>query len=261
MHLMKLVRLRANLTEPLLRDSRLNLRVILLVRDPRGTMNSRKNLKFCNLRPDCYSAKKLCQDLESDYFSGLTFEQAYPKKFRCRRLQFMTTRGSAQNGEWATLFDVRIVCFLGPFGTRICARIPTAPFKICSAFSTWPCTRMLGINFWIVQTPREAITGAKVEIIVEIRKCDIFGATNSLIWLQASTGRSATIVSKFPITGRRIFPLKPSGVFKVRVRRQWKTGATKNARIRTNWRTAMFWRDPIEPIILCLPRASTLSWM
>ena len=39
----KTVRLRLNLTEQLVKDPSLNVRVMLLVRDPRGTMESRKH--------------------------------------------------------------------------------------------------------------------------------------------------------------------------------------------------------------------------
>lgn len=40
---MKVVRLRAALTEPLLIDTGLNVKIVLLVRDPRGTIQSRKH--------------------------------------------------------------------------------------------------------------------------------------------------------------------------------------------------------------------------
>ena len=39
----KTVRLRLNLTEQIVKDPSLNVRVMLLVRDPRGTMESRKH--------------------------------------------------------------------------------------------------------------------------------------------------------------------------------------------------------------------------
>lgn len=44
---MKVVRLRAELAEPLLIDPALNVKIVLLVRDPRGTIQSRKHRDWC----------------------------------------------------------------------------------------------------------------------------------------------------------------------------------------------------------------------
>ena len=62
----KTVRLRLNLTEQLVQDPSLNVRVMLLVRDPRGTMESRKHrvgrkseMNFNVNKMDCYGVKLL----------------------------------------------------------------------------------------------------------------------------------------------------------------------------------------------------------
>ncbi|KAF9408164.1 hypothetical protein HW555_012058 [Spodoptera exigua] len=46
---MKLVRLRLSLVDEILNDNELNVRVILLMRDPRGLMQSRRHRRFCEL--------------------------------------------------------------------------------------------------------------------------------------------------------------------------------------------------------------------
>eukprot|EP00095_Tigriopus_kingsejongensis_P005518 maker-scaffold282_size228295-snap-gene-0.15 protein:Tk05518 transcript:maker-scaffold282_size228295-snap-gene-0.15-mRNA-1 annotation:"carbohydrate sulfotransferase 4-like" len=80
---MKTVRLRANLTRNLLQNAKsLNLKIVLLVRDPRGTMQSRRNRVWCPEDPDCYDPKKLCSDLADDYKSARKLSQEFPKAFR-----------------------------------------------------------------------------------------------------------------------------------------------------------------------------------
>ncbi|XP_059093340.1 carbohydrate sulfotransferase 1-like isoform X2 [Tigriopus californicus] len=64
----KTVRVRANLIERFLEQSKsLNLRILLLVRDPRGTMQSRTHRVWCPGNPDCEDPAMLCSDLVNDY--------------------------------------------------------------------------------------------------------------------------------------------------------------------------------------------------
>ncbi len=63
----KTVRMITNLTKPLLRHSK-RLSVVTLVRDPRGIMQSRSNLSWCEGRLDC-SEQRLCRDLVSDFYA------------------------------------------------------------------------------------------------------------------------------------------------------------------------------------------------
>jgi hypothetical protein len=52
-------------SDPKLSFFSLNVRVLLLVRDPRGTMESRNHRDWCPGNPDCEDPAKLCSDLVS----------------------------------------------------------------------------------------------------------------------------------------------------------------------------------------------------
>ena len=62
----KTVRLPLANTEPLLAGEP-GLRVLLLVRDPRGTLQSRRHVKWCKEGLDCSDPTRLCGDLEDDF--------------------------------------------------------------------------------------------------------------------------------------------------------------------------------------------------
>ena len=57
------------------------MRIILLVRDPRGTMSSRRVLKYCSGKRDCDKPERLCGDLETDYHTAVKFSVKYPDRF------------------------------------------------------------------------------------------------------------------------------------------------------------------------------------
>lgn len=84
---MKIVRLRLALAESLLNDKSLNVKMLLLVRDPRGTMQSRKHREWCPGQPDCDNSLLLCKDLEADYVAALNFTKYYPNKFKAVRYE------------------------------------------------------------------------------------------------------------------------------------------------------------------------------
>jgi hypothetical protein len=79
---LKTVRLRLNLTRALLEDADLNVKVLLLVRDPRGTMQSRQHRKWCPGRPDCDNAEVLCHDLVDDHAAARILARDFPDRFR-----------------------------------------------------------------------------------------------------------------------------------------------------------------------------------
>lgn len=81
----KTVRLRLNLTKTLVED--FNVRILLLVRDPRGTTESRKHRDWCPGNPDCEDPARLCQDLESDYHAFQTLSKQYPGKYKMFRYE------------------------------------------------------------------------------------------------------------------------------------------------------------------------------
>ena len=59
----------------------LNLKLILLVRDPRGIMKSREKCDWCeNSNFDCMNVSKLCQDLNDDYKTALALAKIIPKQ-------------------------------------------------------------------------------------------------------------------------------------------------------------------------------------
>lgn len=61
---------------------RLDVRVLLLVRDPRGTLQSRKHRSWCPGQPDCDQPRLLCSDMVDDYAAAVKFSVLYPDKFR-----------------------------------------------------------------------------------------------------------------------------------------------------------------------------------
>ena len=79
---MKTVRLRLNLTQALVETADLAVRVLLLVRDPRATLESRRHREWCPGHPDCQDPARLCQDLESDYEAYLTLSRQFPGRYK-----------------------------------------------------------------------------------------------------------------------------------------------------------------------------------
>lgn len=65
-----------------MRYFRLGVRVLLLIRDPRGTLQSRKHRDWCPGRPDCDQPNLLCADMVSDYTAAIRLQKLYPDRFR-----------------------------------------------------------------------------------------------------------------------------------------------------------------------------------
>ncbi|XP_046738517.1 carbohydrate sulfotransferase 5-like [Diprion similis] len=85
--LVKLIRLRLHIVQELLADKKLAVRLLLLVRDPRGTLQSRKHTPFCQRGRDCVDAGLLCADLVSDYNAAVELQNKYPSTFRVLRYE------------------------------------------------------------------------------------------------------------------------------------------------------------------------------
>lgn len=79
---MKTVRFRLNLTRTLIEDPSLNVQVLLLVRDPRGTLQSRKHRSWCPGKPDCDRPEALCTDLVNDYRAAQVLTKRFPTRVR-----------------------------------------------------------------------------------------------------------------------------------------------------------------------------------
>ncbi|KAL7630259.1 UNVERIFIED_CONTAM: hypothetical protein RMT77_019597, partial [Armadillidium vulgare] len=78
LQVMKVVRVRLELLGPLLEDS--NTKVIWLVRDPRGVMNSRTlSVTWCTSE-SCKKPKHLCSDLLQDYNTYINLKKEYPNQ-------------------------------------------------------------------------------------------------------------------------------------------------------------------------------------
>lgn len=77
---MKTVRMRVAETERLLLDSEIKqtLKIVVLVRDPRGVMNSRLSLGWCQKQNSCNNPNILCKDLTSDILAALRLKKKYP---------------------------------------------------------------------------------------------------------------------------------------------------------------------------------------
>jgi len=60
----------------------LGVRVVLLVRDPRGTLQSRKHREWCPGNPDCFEPIRLCTDLVADFSAAVRLTMKYPHRFR-----------------------------------------------------------------------------------------------------------------------------------------------------------------------------------
>ncbi|GJQ72959.1 hypothetical protein Trydic_g1600 [Trypoxylus dichotomus] len=84
---MKVVRLRLKLAEELLKDQSLNVKVLLLIRDPRGTLQSRKHRDWCPGAPDCDQPQRLCADMVSDYMAARDLQNKYPDRFTAIRYE------------------------------------------------------------------------------------------------------------------------------------------------------------------------------
>jgi len=63
-------------------DSLSSVRIVLLVRDPRGTMQSRRHRVWCGGNEDCEDPRLVCQDLQDDYKTAEMLLQKYPSRFK-----------------------------------------------------------------------------------------------------------------------------------------------------------------------------------
>ncbi|XP_015522085.2 carbohydrate sulfotransferase 5 [Neodiprion lecontei] len=84
---MKLVRLRLRIAQELLADEKLAVRMVLLVRDPRGILQSRKHRDWCPSSPDCFDPALTCADLVSDYKVAVELLKKYPTRFKVIRYE------------------------------------------------------------------------------------------------------------------------------------------------------------------------------
>ena len=81
--IMKTVRLGLNVAQKRYEDKETNegLKVIYIARDPRGLYNSRLHRDWCVDEERCISPQKICQDLESDYWTAKELLQSQKSNF------------------------------------------------------------------------------------------------------------------------------------------------------------------------------------
>ncbi|XP_011501740.1 PREDICTED: carbohydrate sulfotransferase 4-like isoform X3 [Ceratosolen solmsi marchali] len=84
---MKIVRLRLQPMEKFLEQNELGVKIVLLIRDPRGVLQSRKHRDWCPSEPDCFDPTALCSDMVSDYNTAARFSKLYPNTFRVIRYE------------------------------------------------------------------------------------------------------------------------------------------------------------------------------
>lgn len=102
----KEVRLQAALSEPLLLDSDLNVKIVLLIRDPRGTVTSRKRERWCYMRKDCGDYTKLCQDMISDFQASQYLTDKYPLRFKVIRYEDLSLNPFKKTKEILDFFEL-----------------------------------------------------------------------------------------------------------------------------------------------------------
>ncbi|XP_017763132.1 PREDICTED: carbohydrate sulfotransferase 4-like isoform X1 [Eufriesea mexicana] len=83
---MKIVRLRLRAAEKLLEQD-LGIRLVLLIRDPRGILQSRKHREWCPTKPDCSDPALVCADMVSDFSAAVQLIKKYPYTFRVVRYE------------------------------------------------------------------------------------------------------------------------------------------------------------------------------
>ncbi|XP_076481813.1 carbohydrate sulfotransferase 4 isoform X1 [Bombus vancouverensis nearcticus] len=84
---MKIVRLRLRAAEKLLEQEDLGIRLVLLIRDPRGILQSRKHREWCPTEPDCSNPALVCADMVSDFSAAVRLIKKYPRTFRVVRYE------------------------------------------------------------------------------------------------------------------------------------------------------------------------------
>ena len=75
--------MRVRETEELLKDAAIGktLKIVVLVRDPRGVINSRIAMPWCKRSKICGDPAMTCEDLQDDVLAAHELEKRYPGWF------------------------------------------------------------------------------------------------------------------------------------------------------------------------------------
>lgn len=98
-HIMKVVRLDLrHLDSVLSRLTDLDVHVLYLVRDPRGTLKSRQNMMWCSHKTNCSDIKSLCSEMRDDIQAYRRLQAVYPTKLTLVRYEDLASdpRGYAK---------------------------------------------------------------------------------------------------------------------------------------------------------------------
>jgi hypothetical protein len=89
-HIMKVARLQMRHLQTLLpKLNDLNVNIVYLVRDPRGTLKSRQNMIWCS--QNCSDISSLCSEMRQDLHSFNQFKKLYPSKFTLIKYEDLST--------------------------------------------------------------------------------------------------------------------------------------------------------------------------
>jgi len=88
-HIMKVARLQMRHLQTLLpKLNDLNVNIVYLVRDPRGTLKSRQNMIWCSTKKlTCSDISSLCSEMRQDLHSFNEFKKLYPSKFHFNQIR------------------------------------------------------------------------------------------------------------------------------------------------------------------------------
>jgi hypothetical protein len=86
---MKLTDTKLHIAAKLLEFEDLNIKMIYLVRDPRGSLISRNKIDWCRATQSCIDAKIVCDNLVSDFKIAHKLKKKYPKRFYIIRYEDM----------------------------------------------------------------------------------------------------------------------------------------------------------------------------
>ena len=75
------------LVEELLQDADISLKVVFLVRDPRGIKNSRNAMDWCSA-DSCSNVETMCKDLYNDYQDAVDLAKKFPNRIILIRYDF-----------------------------------------------------------------------------------------------------------------------------------------------------------------------------
>lgn len=104
--LIKTVRLRIPHLDDLLQDPDLSLKVIVLVRDPRGVMRSRNSMSWCD-QPTCNDVSSVCRDLNEDVNQAYKLAKLFPGRVLLLRYEDLST--------YPYFVMDKVITFLGNF--------------------------------------------------------------------------------------------------------------------------------------------------